>query len=82
MHADYISFTQYLWLVGFDHTSTKPRNPKSSYFLLLFSLLLFIWICFKLLKNLLLLVTSYAQITFHDESCSALPIISLPLANT
>lgn len=41
-----------------EHISTKPSNPQSSYFLLLFSLPLLIWICFKLLRNLLLLVMS------------------------
>lgn len=40
-----------------DHTSTKPRDTKFSYFLLQFPLLLFIWLHFKM-RNLLPLVMS------------------------
>lgn len=40
-----------------DHTSTKPRDTKFSYFLLQFALLLFTWLHFKM-KNLLPLVMS------------------------
>lgn len=38
-----------------DHTSTKPRDTKFSYFLLQFALLLFTWLHFKM-RNLLPLV--------------------------
>lgn len=40
-----------------DHTSTKPRDTKFSYFLLQFALLLFTWLRFKM-RNLLPLVMS------------------------
>lgn len=54
-----------------DHTSTKPRDTKFSYFLLQFALLLFTWPHFKM-RNLLPLVMSVMHKSPFMTSLAAL----------
>lgn len=57
-----------------DDTGTNPRGTKFSYFLLQFALLL---ATLQNGKSFAFSHVCYARITFHDESCSTLPIPSL-----
>lgn len=64
-----------------DHTSTKPRDTKFSYFLLQFALLLFTWLHFKM-RNLLPLVMFVMHKSPFMTSLAAHFPSSLSLVNT